>query len=274
MCHRQCQRRSLSIALNFHAERSSPLTAGDLLISNYTILNTIKLHSRRIWLFATCPSTLNPLRIVNSILTKIHLKILMLVFTSTTLNASQTWSLKQHRLWCCWRQHTMAPVLRWAITLWRHGRAKLRVVLEWTYTTIPTTCLQCVKSTNISSVGSRRKVWRGSMTTCWSKESPLCISEASKTEIASRSSWLACQIIRLSGSGNYILLRIWDGMAITNARSNNGVQTSSTALDGWCSSQPTLSIMFTPHSVALIAIQYRNSFRPKCTLRTDGWRHR
>jgi len=33
-----------SVAPNFHPERSSPQTAGDLHISNYTILNTFKLQ--------------------------------------------------------------------------------------------------------------------------------------------------------------------------------------------------------------------------------------
>jgi hypothetical protein len=46
--HRQCQRSPHSRALNFHAERSSPLTAGDFNISNYTILNTFKMHGRKI----------------------------------------------------------------------------------------------------------------------------------------------------------------------------------------------------------------------------------
>jgi len=53
--------------------------------------------------------------------------------------------------------------------------------------------------------------------------------QASKTRIASRSSWLPCQMIRLSGSGNYTLSRISDGMTITNALSNTGVETSSKA---------------------------------------------
>jgi len=47
-CHGQCQRTPLSVALNFHAERSPPQTAGDLNTSNYTILNTFKLCAKRI----------------------------------------------------------------------------------------------------------------------------------------------------------------------------------------------------------------------------------
>jgi len=53
-----------------------------------------------------------------------------------------------------------------------------------------------------------------------------------KMGMVSRSSWLACQMIRLSGSGNYILSRLWDGMRITNALSNTGVEISSKAWDG------------------------------------------
>jgi len=40
---------------------------------------------------------------------------------------------------------------------------------------------------------------------------------------------LACQMIRLSGSGNYTLSRRCDGMTITNVQSNTGVETSSNA---------------------------------------------
>ena len=44
----QCQRRPHFVAPNSQAKRSSPQTAGDHTISNYTILNTFKLHTRRI----------------------------------------------------------------------------------------------------------------------------------------------------------------------------------------------------------------------------------
>jgi len=92
--------------------------------------------------------------------------------------------------------------------------------------------------------------------------------------MASRSSWLPCQIIMLSGSGNYTLLRRWDGMMITNALSNTGVETSSTAWDGWCGSQPMPGISFTPLSIALTAIPDRNASILKCTLWTGGGRHK
>jgi len=64
VCHRHCQRRPLSIALKFDAERCLPHTAGDLNISNYTILNTFKLQAKRIWLYTAHPDALNPLSIV------------------------------------------------------------------------------------------------------------------------------------------------------------------------------------------------------------------
>jgi hypothetical protein len=73
-CCLQWQRRPLFLAPNFGAERSSPQTAGDLSISNCTILNTFKLHTRRIWLCAVYTNTSNLLSIVNSILSKTHLK--------------------------------------------------------------------------------------------------------------------------------------------------------------------------------------------------------
>jgi len=40
------------------------------------------------------------------------------------------------------------------------------------------------------------------------EETPLCVLETSKTGMASRTFRLACQVIRLPGSGNYTLLRI------------------------------------------------------------------
>jgi len=271
-CLRQCQRRPHSVAPNFHAERSSPQTAGDLNISNYIILNTFK--SQRIWLFAVRPDVLNPLSVVISTLTKIQSKPWTRFPTSNTLKTLQTRSLNHRHLLCRGRKHTPAPALHWAITLLSDGNVTLRVALRWTYRTIPTTHLRRVKSTNISSVGPRRWVWRRKMTTCPRKKTPRCVCQASKTGIASRSSCVACQMIRLSGSGNYTLSRIWDGMTITNGLSNTGVETSSKALDGWCGSQSTWSISFTPLSIALTAIRHRNASILKCTLRTGGGRHR
>jgi len=49
----------------------------------------------------------------------------------------------------------------------------LRGTLRWTYKTIPTTRLWRMKSTNISSVGSRSRVWRCTMTKYWKKKTPL-----------------------------------------------------------------------------------------------------
>jgi len=109
-CRRQCQRRPYSVAPNFHAERSSPQTAGNLNISNYTILNTFKLQ--RIWLLAARPDVLNPLSLVNSTLTKIQSKTLMHFPTSNTLKISQTRSLNHRRLVSRGRKHTPAPALR------------------------------------------------------------------------------------------------------------------------------------------------------------------
>jgi len=231
-CCQQCQRRPLSIAPNFHAERSSPQTAGDLNISNSTILNTFKCLTRRIWLFAVHPDMLNQLSVVNSTLTMIQLNTWTHFPTSNTLKTSQTQSLNHHHLLlllCCRRKYTPVLALSWAITLLGYGNPTLRVALRWTYNTVPTTCLGRIKSTDMSSVGSSRRAWRRAMTTCWKKKTPLCVSQASTTKMVSRCSWLAYQMIRNSGSGNYTPWRIWDGMTITNALSNPGVQTSSNA---------------------------------------------
>jgi len=154
------------------------------------------------------------------------------------------------------------------------GNGTLPVALRRTYRTIPTTHLVCVKSTNISSVGTRSRVWWRTRTTCWRKKTLLCVSKSSKTEMASSRLWQACQMIALSGSGNYTLSRIWDGKTITNALSNTGVETSSKAWDGWCGSQPMPSIPFMPICIAVRAILHRNGSIRNCTLRTAGGRHR
>jgi len=76
------------------------------------------------------------------------------------------------------------------------------------------------------------------------------------------------------GSGNSTLSRIWHGMTITNTLSNTGVETSAHAWDGWCGSQPTRRISFTPLSVALTAVRHRNASILKSKMRTDGGRQR
>ena len=139
---------------------------------------------------------------------------------------------------------------------------------------IPTTRLRLVKSTNICSVGLKRQAWRHTMTMCWKQKTTLCDSQATDTGIASRSLWQACQMIRLLGSWNFTLSRIWDGLTINNALSNTGVKISSKVWDSWCSTQPTLSISFMPLSVALTVMSHRNNSILICTLWTGGGRHR
>jgi hypothetical protein len=91
---RKCQRRPLSVAPNIHAESSSPQTAGELNISNFTILNTI----RTFRVFAARPNTLNPLSIVKSMLTKIFSKTWTRFPTSNRFKTSQIWSLNHRHL--------------------------------------------------------------------------------------------------------------------------------------------------------------------------------
>jgi hypothetical protein len=69
-CGRQFQTRPLAVAPKFDASRSKPQTAGDLNISNYTILNII----RQMRLLAARPDALNPLSVVNSTQTNIQSK--------------------------------------------------------------------------------------------------------------------------------------------------------------------------------------------------------
>jgi len=210
---------------------------------------------------------------VDSTLTKIQSKTWTSFPTSNTLKTFQTHSLNHSHLPWHGRKLTPPPVLCCANILLTHGNATPRATLRRTYTTIPTTRLRRVKSTNIFNVGSRRRAWRRNMTTSWRKKPPLCVSNASKTWIASRNWWLVCQMVRLSGSGNNTPSRIWNGMIITNAQSNTGVETSSKAWDVWCGSHCMPSIFSRPLSIALSVIHHQNTSKQKCTLRTCGGRH-
>jgi len=206
--------------------------------------------------------------------TKIQSNTWMGFHNSNTSKKLQSRSDNHCHLLCCGRNHTPVPVLRWVIASLSHGKPMRRVSLRWTYKTIPTIRFQCMKRRNIPSVGSRSRAWRHTMTTCWMKKTPLGISQASKTAMECGSSWVACQMIRLSGSGKYTLSRIWNGMTITNALSNSVVEKSFKARYGWCGSQRTPRMLCRPHSVALTVICHRNTSIPKCALRTGGRRHR
>jgi len=165
------------------------------------------------------PNVLNPLSVMYSTLTKMLSMTWMRFPTSNTLKTSQTWSLNYYHLLCQRWKHTRPPGLCCAFTLQFQGNATPRVALRRTYKTISTTRLRQMKSSNIRSVGSRWRAWRCTMTTCWMKKTPLCVSQASKMAMASRSSWLARGIYSRLGSGNSLLSKIWDGMTTTNALS-------------------------------------------------------
>jgi len=226
-CRWQCLKRPLVLAPNFHAARCSPQAAGNLNISNYTILDTFKLHARRIWVFTVRPDVFHLLSVVNSSITKFLSKAWTWFSTSNRLKTLHTRSLNHRHLLGCRRNASPAPALSWVITLVRYGNIMLWIAWGRTYNTIPTTCSRSVNNTNIAIVGSRRRVWIRTMIKFWRKKTPLCVSQPSKTEMASRSLQLTFQTIGLLGSGNYTLSRKWDGMANTNTFSNAGVQTSS-----------------------------------------------
>jgi len=245
-----------------------------LINSSCTFLNTFKLHPRRIWLFAAHTHTVNPLSIMNSMLSMIQLMTWTHFSTSTMMESLQTSSPNHRQLVFPRRNHTPAPVLRWAITFLRHGNVTLRVTFKHIYKTIPSTHLRHMMSKNISHVGSRRRAWRHTMTACWREKTPLSISQVSTTGMASRGQWLTCHMVRPLGCQNYTLSRIWDGMTITNTPLNSGAQTLSKAWDGWCGSQPMPSFSLMPLSVDLTAKCHRYTSIPHCTLQADGWRHR
>jgi len=262
------------MAPNYHAKNSSRQTAGNLKIWNYTFWNAVTLYARSIWPFAVCPNVVSPLSVSNSMLTKIQSMTCMRLPSSNMFKTFQTRSVDHRHIVCHRRKHTPLPAHCWAVALLSHGNSMLMLALRWTYKSVPTTSLGRVKSTNISSVGSRTRAWRRTRTTCWRKNTPLCDSQAWKMAVVSRSSWIVSQMIRLGWSGNYTLSTIWDGMPITNALSITGVEKSSKAWDTWCSRQPMLSISFMTLSVAFMALRHLMASIPKCTLRTCGWRLR
>ena len=135
----QCRRRPLPEAPTSHAERSSPQTAGESNITNNTILNTFKLHARRIWLCAVRPNTLNLPCVVLSTLTMIQSNTGMDFPTSNSLKTSQTRGLSHRHPFCRGQEPTPAPVLRWAITLLNHGNPTPRIALRQTYISIHNT---------------------------------------------------------------------------------------------------------------------------------------
>jgi hypothetical protein len=81
-------------------------------------------------------------------------------------------------------------------------------------------------------------------------------------------------MVRLLGSQNYTLSRIWDAITINNAPSNTGAQTFSKPWDDWCSRQPMASISFTPLGVDLTVKRHWYACIPKYTLQTDNSRNR
>jgi hypothetical protein len=108
---------------------------------------------------------LNLLSVVNSTLTKIQSNTSTRFPTSNTSKTFQTRSLEHHHL-CGGRKYTQAPALSWSVSLLSHGNVTLRIASRRTNKTLPTTHLQRVKSTTISSVGSTNRAWRRTMTTC------------------------------------------------------------------------------------------------------------
>lgn len=156
-CSQQCQRTPLSVAPNCHSERHFPQTAGDLNLSNHLVMNSIKLHARCLSLFAECPDALNLLSAVNSILNMVQSKSWMRFPTSNSLKSLQTRNVNLHHRPCCRRKHTPALVLSAVITFLSHAHVTLGVAMGQTFKTFPPTHLRCLKSSNISTVESKRR---------------------------------------------------------------------------------------------------------------------
>jgi hypothetical protein len=100
----------------YHAQCCLPQTADNLYISNYTILNTFKLRTRRICLFIVCPNVLNPLSVVDSLLTMIQSKTWTHFPTTNMLKVLCSWSLNFRHFLCCEQKSTPPPVLPRLIT--------------------------------------------------------------------------------------------------------------------------------------------------------------
>jgi len=258
----------------FSSQRSSPHIAGDLNIPNYTILNTFMFDTRKLWLFSACPDALTPLSLMNSMLQKIQLTTWMCLPTLKTLKTLHTHWFNHHHILFWTEKHTPVAAFCWAFRSLSHWNTTFRVTLNPTYNTIHTTELQYVNSTNINSLGSRGRERRNTTSMWWRKKILLCMSKPSEMGMASSRYWLACVIMRLSGSGNYTLSTIWDWMTITNALSDTWVETCSNVYDGWYGSQPIPTISYTHLNSALIPIRHRIVSIPTCALWTGGGKHR
>jgi hypothetical protein len=154
------------------------------------------------------PNAFNPLCIVNTTLRMIQWKTRTHFPLSNTLESSQTHSLIYRHLLRRKLKYTPAPALPRLTAMPSAGNSTLRVAMRLTHKSISTTRLRRMESTNIFSVESRRNAGRRILTMCGRKTTPLCVSQASKMGMASKSLWLACPIIGLLGSGKYIVLRI------------------------------------------------------------------
>jgi len=104
-CRSQCQSRPLPVVPNFHAERSSPHTTCNVNISNHTILDTVKLHTRRSWMWAAYPDKSNPFSILHSKVTMIQSKTWTRFRASHWLETSQVRSLTHYNLLCLSQTH-------------------------------------------------------------------------------------------------------------------------------------------------------------------------
>jgi hypothetical protein len=105
-CHRQYQGTSLPVAPNCPTQTRSPQTAGDLNISNYTILNTFKLPTGWISLSPADRNGLNPLRMMNSTSTNIQSKTWML--RRLGLSTTATSSAADGNI--CWLKHSAEKI--------------------------------------------------------------------------------------------------------------------------------------------------------------------
>lgn len=155
LSHPRCLWWPLLVVPNVYVERCSTQTAVDWTISNYSILNTLMFHTRRVLLFAAWPDPWNPLSIMNSMLWKSTSKTWMHFPTSNTLQTSQPKCHIHHQLLGDGRKPAPALVLHCAFNTPRYADATLTVALTHSNKIIPTTHLRCVKSTNISNVESR-----------------------------------------------------------------------------------------------------------------------
>jgi hypothetical protein len=174
-CGRECLRRAHSVALNFRAERSLPQTAGDLNISNYTILNTIQVACQKNLTDHSAPQRVEPAQHHESNAIKgsvqdwnpfPYLEQVGNILDSKSLPPPPP--LPRMAIY----PSVDALLSEYIAEPWEcNAKGFLRMNLECNPYNQTATC----KTYQFTLCGIKIRAWWRTMTTCWKKKTPLCV---------------------------------------------------------------------------------------------------